>query len=195
MSEGDPDRPLVERVRAELPYGTAAYEELVRKHGSGVYRRAYSILRSESDAEEASQDVFLAVFRGLGRYRFERPFSHWLSIVTLNACRMILRRRAAEQRRRDAVEERTPEAPPSAPRDSLLRDLVLQLLDRIEEGTRLVLLMRFVEGFSYPEIAAQLELSESAVKMRASRGAKQLRALYEEAARTHEPEDLEDAGT
>ncbi len=195
MSEGDPDRPLVERARAELPYGTAAYEELVRKHGGAVYRRAYSILRSESDAEEATQDVFLAVFRGLGRFRFERPFQHWLSIVTLNACRMILRKRAAEQRRRDAVETHSPPPAPTAEPDSLMRDLVLGLLDRIEEGTRVVLLMRFVEGFTFPEIAAQLDLSESAVKMRASRGAKQLRALYEEASRTKGPEESEDGGT
>ena len=182
MSQGDPDRPLVEQARAELPYGTCAYEQLVSKHSGSVYRRAYSILRSEADAEEATQDVFLAVFRGLGRFRFERPFTHWLSIVTLNACRMILRKRAAEQRRRDAAEQEAPvHATSDGPRDTLLRDRVLRLLDRIDEGTRIVLLLRFVEGFTFPEIADQLDLSESAVKMRASRGAKKLRALYEEA--------------
>jgi len=181
VTQGDADRPLVERAKSELPYGTAAYDELVRKHSGAVYRRSYSILRSAPDAEEAAQDVFLAVFRGLPRYRFERPFSHWLSIVTLNACRMILRRRASEQRKREALEHQPEPAPAaSEPRDSLARDHVLALLDQLEPGTRVALLMRFVEGYTYTEIAEQLELSESAAKMRVSRRAKRLRALHQE---------------
>jgi DNA-directed RNA polymerase specialized sigma24 family protein len=42
------------------------------------------------------------------------------------------------------------------------------------------LILRYVEGYSYPELAEALEISESAVKMRVSRGARKLRALYEE---------------
>jgi RNA polymerase sigma-70 factor (ECF subfamily) len=194
MTEGDTDRPLVEQAQTELPYGTAAYDELVRKHSAAVYRRSYSILRSAPDAEEATQDAFLAVFRSLPRFRFERPFSHWLSTVTLNACRMILRRRASEQRKREALEHQ-PELPHAAePPDSLARDRVLTLLDKLDPGTRVALLMRFVEGYTYTEIAEQLELSESAVKMRVSRGAKRLRDLHEEqraAGSTKEAEDVD----
>lgn len=186
MSDGDPDRDLIERAQAELPYGTSAFDELVRKYHSTIFRRAYGILRSGADAEEVTQDVCLSIFRSLGRYRFERPFSHWVSTVTLNACRMTLRRRAAEQRRRDAAgRERTPLDGPQ-PSDSTLRRVVLEMLDEIDEGTRVPVLMRFVEGFTYVEIADQLELSESAVKMRVSRGAKRLRALYEERVATAE---------
>ncbi len=194
MAEGDPDRPLVEQARAELPYGTAAFDELVRKHGRAVFRRSYSILRSASDAEDATQDVFLAVFRALPRYRSERPFSHWLSIITLNACRMILRKRASDQQRQASLERRDPVAVRTEHPDSLARDRVLGLLDRIEEGTRIALLMHFVEGFTYVEIADQLELSESAVKMRVSRGAQQLRALSEESTRRATPEESNDGG-
>ena len=82
--ESDPDRALVERAQAELPYGTTAYNELVRRHTARVYGRAYRILRSSADAEEATQDVFLSVFRNLPRFRFEKPFVHWLNTVTLN---------------------------------------------------------------------------------------------------------------
>ncbi len=182
MAEVDPDRELIERAQAELPYGTAAYDELVRKYSPDVYRRSYRILRSSPDAEEASQDVFLAVYRNLRRFRFEKPFSHWLSTITLNACRMILRRRAQEQRRRSAVaQERPPPDPPL--RNGVLRRVVLELLDTLEPGTRVAVLLRFVDGYTYGEIAEQLELSESAAKMRVSRGAKRLRELYEERAR------------
>ena len=175
----DPDRALVERTKAELPYGTGAFNELVRKYTSRVYGRAYGILRSCSDAEEAVQDVFLAVFRNLARFRFDRPFIHWLNTVTLNACRMILRKRAAEQRRRRAAEEKAPPPEKVVPPDTALRQLVLELLDELDPGTRIPLIMRFVEGYTFPEIASELDLSESAVKMRVSRGSKKLRELYE----------------
>lgn len=78
----DPDRALVEQAQSELPYGTTAYNEIVRKYSSRVCARAYGILRSSADAEEAVQDVFLAVFRTLPRFRFERPFLHWLNTVS-----------------------------------------------------------------------------------------------------------------
>ena len=112
----DPDRPLVERAQSELPYGTAAYNELVRRYSDRVYRRAYRILRSQADAEEAVQDVFLAVFRSVRRYRFEKPFVHWLNTITLNSCRMILRKRASEQRRRSALTERGAQPTAASPR-------------------------------------------------------------------------------
>ncbi len=182
--EQDPDRELVEQAKAELPYGTRAYNALVRKHTGRVYGRAYGILRSRADAEEAVQDVFLAVFRNLPRFRFERPFVHWLNTVTLNACRMILRKRASEQRRRQAAEEQAPPPERPEPPDVVQRRLVLDLLDALDPGTRVPLLLRYVEGYSYPELAKELDLSESAVKMRVSRGAEKLRALYE--ARTGE---------
>lgn len=179
-SNEDPDRELVERAKAELPYGTSAFNELVRRHSSRVYGRAYGILRSSADAEEAVQDVFLATFRNLPKFRFERPFVHWLNTVTLNACRMILRKRASEMRRRRAAHEKAPPPERPSPPDVALRTLVLELLDSIDPGTRVPLLLRFVEGYTYSEIAEQLDLSESAVKMRVSRGAKKLRGLYEE---------------
>jgi RNA polymerase sigma-70 factor (ECF subfamily) len=187
----DPDRSLIEKAQGELPYGTTSYEELVNRHTHKVFRRAYGILRSTQDAEEATQDVWLAVFRNLHKYRFERPFSHWLSTVTLNSCRMILRRRASEQRRRDALEREAP--PPERPTSQDgLRQLLGELLDQLSPGTRIPMLMRFVEGHTYAEIAEHLDLSESAVKMRVSRGSKQLRALYEERATEEEPEGPRD---
>ncbi len=175
----DEDHVLVEKAQGELPYGTIAYETLVTRHSSRVFQRSYRILRSSADAEEATQDVWLAVFRALPRYRFETPFTHWLSAITLNSCRMILRRRAAERRRRDAI-KREPLRPVEAPQtDSGLRALLSELLDQLDPGIRVAMLMRFVEGYTNSEVAEQLDLSESAVKMRISRGSKRLRELYE----------------
>jgi len=70
-----------------------------------------------------------------------------------------------------------PERP--TPPDVALRSLVLELLDELDPGTRVPLILRYVEGYSYPELAEELDLTESAVKMRVSRGTKKLKELYE----------------
>ncbi len=175
----DPDRELVERAQGELPYGTKSFDVLVRRHSPRIYQRAYRILRSQADAEEAVQDVFLAAFKNLPAYRFERPFGHWLNVVTLNACRMLLRKRSQLERKREAVAVEVPRTQSPTPTDPALRAVVLEMLDELDPGTRIPLLMRFVDGHTFGEIAAELDLSESAAKMRVSRGAKRLRELYE----------------
>lgn len=124
--------------------------------------------------------MFLAAFRNLPAFRFDRPFEHWLNVVTLNACRMALRKRSQQERKKEAVADTAPHTATPAPGDPALRSLVLELLDELDPGTRIPLLMRFVEGHAFPEIAQELDLSESAVKMRVSRGAKRLRELYED---------------
>ena len=176
----DPDRELVERAQGELPYGTRSFDELVRRHSARIYQRAYRILRSGPDAEEAVQDVFLAAFRNLPAYRFERPFAHWLNVVTLNACRMALRKRSQQERKKDAVAETGPRSANPSTGDPALRGLVLEILDELDPWTRIPVLMRFVEGHAFGDIAKELDLSESAVKMRVLRGARRLRELYEE---------------
>ncbi|MGI9592576.1 MAG: RNA polymerase sigma factor [Myxococcota bacterium] len=192
MSERDPDRDLVESAQAQLPYGTSAYNELVRRHSDAVYRRCYRILQSEADAEEATQDAFFAVYQGLPRFRPEKPFVRWLSVVTLNSCRMLLRRRASEQRRRAALEAKSPPRPQPAPRNGVLRRLVIGLLDELDPAVRIPVLLHYLEGYTYTEIAEQLDVSESAAKMRVSRGARRLRELYEE--RTLSPPSAAGAG-
>ena len=186
------DSQLVAQAQSELPYGTSAFNVLVRRHSSHVFQRSFRILRSEPDAQDIVQEVFLSVFRNLRKYEPEKPFLHWLNVITLNACRMMLRKRQAEQRRRTAFQDEHEDLPAEAETDPALRRTINLLLDELQPGTRIPLVMRFVEERSYREIATELELSESAVKMRVSRGAKQLRELWE--ARQSHTEAKRDGG-
>ncbi len=52
-------------------------------------------LRREADRDDVSQEVFVKIFANLGQYAGRQPFDHWVSRVTLNACRDWLRRIAA----------------------------------------------------------------------------------------------------
>lgn len=176
----DPDAELVLRCQAGGPDADACFSELVRRHATRIRRRASRILGDDSEAEDVVQEVFVNVHRFLHRYRPDRPFSHWLSVVTLNACRIELRRRAGRDRRHEAYRQdpgRLTET--SLESDPLLREWLEEALDELNPLTRRAILLRAIDGLGYRAIAEHVGLSEPATKMRVLRGLRDLKARYQ----------------
>ncbi len=175
----DPDAELVRRLKAGGPGAGRSFDLLVARHAPRLRRRAAHILGDEHDAEDVVQDVFTNVHRFLDRFTPDRPFSHWLSVVTLNACRIELRRRTARLRRHDAFEA-DPLRPTSAttPGDPLLREVLAEAFAALDPRTRDCIVLRVIEGLSYQEIGRRCGQSEAAVKMRVLRGLRDLRARH-----------------
>jgi RNA polymerase sigma-70 factor (ECF subfamily) len=171
----DPDRRLVDRARRELPYRTAAYQELVARHSAAVFRRAHRLLGSRADAEDVVQEVFLKVFRAIPRVDIRGSFVHWLNAITLNASLRLLDRRRRERRRHEALERHQTAAEPDSGSDPMLRRLLTEALDSLPPQTRVAILLRFADGHSYVEIARMTGEKESTVKMRVARGMRRVR--------------------
>ena len=178
----DPDAELVQRCQAGGPEAALAFSLLVERHAGRIKGRATRILGDESEAEDVVQEVFVNVHRFLHRYRPDRPFSHWLSVVTLNACRIELRRRAGRDRRHEAYRlDPGRDGESRIDGDPLLRDWLDEALDELHPLTRQAILLRVLDGLGYRAIAERLGLSEPATKMRVLRGLKDLRARYDAA--------------
>lgn len=176
----DPDAELVRRCQAGGPDAAASFARLIDRHSARVRRRAARILGDDAEAEDVVQDVFLNVHRFLDRYRPDRPFSHWLSVVTLNACRIELRRRAGRDRRHEAYRiDPARTLSTTLEIDPILREWLDQALDSLHPLTRQCILLRSLEGSTYREIADQVGMSEPAAKMRVLRGLRELRSQYE----------------
>jgi len=175
----DPDADLVHALKRGGPEAGRSFALLVARHGRRLRVRAARILGDECEAEDVVQDVFTNVHRFLDRFTPDRPFSHWLSVVTLNACRVELRRRAARHRRHDALE-----ADPLRPTetaiggDPMLRAALADAFAALEARTRDCIVLRVLEGLSYREIGARCGQSEAAVKMRVLRGLRELRVRH-----------------
>ena len=86
----DPDERLLGRLRAG---DREAFTELVRRHAARVQRLALGVLGNAEDAEDATQEAFLRVFRTIDRFRGEAPLRVWLLRIALHCARDQRRKR------------------------------------------------------------------------------------------------------
>ena len=84
------ERELIARLQKR---DEAAFEELIRQYEKKVYTLCFRMCGNSEDAEEAAQDAFLALWRGIDRFRQESTLSTWIYRLATNACIDTLRRR------------------------------------------------------------------------------------------------------
>jgi RNA polymerase sigma-70 factor (ECF subfamily) len=156
------------------------WEEVVRDHGSRVYRLAYRLTGNSHDAEDLTQDVFIRVFNSLHRFQ-PGTFEGWLHRITTNLFLDSARRR---QKIRfsalaDGSDERLPRrwpTPSDALMDAGLDHDVAAALAALSPEFRAVVVLCDIEGLSYEEISAVLDVKIGTVRSRIHRGRSQLRA-------------------
>lgn len=173
---------LIRRFQQGQP---RAFEALYERFKDYVYRTAFFVTRNSGDAEEAVQETFLDVLRALPNYRVEGParFETWLYRVTVNRCRSSLRRKTLPSADWDEIEERLERIPEPHPNHdpetvALRRERAValwQVVDRLPEAQRVVVLLRYQQGLPYSEIAQTLGISEGTVKSRLYHAHRRLR--------------------
>jgi RNA polymerase sigma-70 factor (ECF subfamily) len=141
------------------------------------------------DAQDASQEVWVRVWRNIKGFRGESAFSTWLYRITLNTCLSLRQREARREKREYAGNEMPylPEPPggDADPETAALsterREEIQAALKHVRAEHRAALVLRHMEGLSYAEIAAVLEVPDGTAKGWVSRGrAAMLVALAEE---------------
>jgi RNA polymerase sigma factor (sigma-70 family) len=160
-----------------------SWEELVRDHGARVYRLAYRLTGNRPDAEDLTQDVVVRVFRSLHRFQ-PGTFEGWLHRITTHLFLASARRR--QKIRFDGLAEGSAERLPSAwpsPSEQLAdADLdhdVAAALAALPPEFRAAVVLCDIEGLSYEEISAVLDVKIGTVRSRIHRGRAQLRAALD----------------
>ena len=164
-----------------------AFAQLVREHSELVYRVAMRIL-GYNDAQDASQEVWIRVWRNIKQFRGDSAFSTWLYKITVNTCLSTRRKEQA----REAWELNSelsylpvPLSYEDDPEDAAVagerREELLRALERVRAEHRAALILRHMEGLSYAEVAQILDVPNGTAKGWVSRGrAALLMALSEE---------------
>ena len=183
--EAASERGLLELCRGGDPQ---AFARLVALHEGMVFNLAARLLGDAEEAKDASQDVFLQVFRTLDRFEGRSSLRTWIFRIVVNQCRN--RQRWWRRRRKDRccpIEELTPaqearlpaavqgDDPYEQARRGEQARLVQAALLRLSFDHRAILLLREVEGLPCEQVAAALRVAEGTVKSRLARAREALR--------------------
>ena len=175
------DRMLAERLKSR---DGSALGALYDSYGSVVYAIALRILRSGSDAEEVTQEVFLYAWEKADHYDAGRgSLIAWLATKARSRSIDRLRERQSRDRRHEALaQESLADFPPPAPgpeRELSLaesRTIVRRALDQLPPEQRETLEIAYFEGLTQAEIAERTRTPLGTVKTRMRQGLLRLRA-------------------
>jgi RNA polymerase sigma-70 factor (ECF subfamily) len=186
------DDQFLERLRRGE---AAAYERLVADQSGEVYALLFRLTNDAEEARDLTQETFLRAFQSINRFRGDSTLKTWIYRIAINQARN--RWRWWRRRRRDATisldatdEQREKPLAATLPsehslnpeQETLARERELHLHDALlslRRSYREAVILRDVEGFSYEEIAATLQISIGTVKSRISRGRLELRKRLE----------------
>ena len=189
------DADLVTRAKQADRDDCAAFELLVRRYQDRVLGNCRYLTGSREDADDMAQEVFVKAFFALSKFEGRSSFQTWLWRIKVNQCLNHLRRGRRERTIDIEAPEldRVPELQVEATAHRVLqteldREVIDRTLDSLPETLRVPLLLRDLDGLSYQEIANDLELSLSAVKMRIKRGREEFRHRYDERVSSNVPQ-------
>jgi RNA polymerase sigma-70 factor, ECF subfamily len=183
------DSELARRVARD---DQGAFEVLMRRHNSRLFRVARGILRDDVEAEDALQDAYLEAYRHMAEFRGGAQLATWLTRIVINQALMRLRRRkrdrvvidlgerladhagAPDPLETDVADEGTESAPRAVLRGEIRR-LLERRIDDLPVAFRMVFIMRDVEDMSVQETADCLAIPAATVRTRLFRARALLR--------------------
>lgn len=149
-------------VRRCLRDDADAMRTLVDRFQADVYGLCVRLLHHRHDAEDATQEVFLRVFRSLRRWDSSRPLRPWIMGIALNRCRTLL----AQRVRRPELADYLQDVAPGRPADDsgeLLREIEAALHE-LRPTYREVFVLFHEQGQPYEDIAAALDRPVGTIK-------------------------------
>ena len=179
---------LAELMRRAASGEDAAFESLVRHFEGMVYSFALQSLRRREDAEDATQEVFLKLWRTLGTWRDEASVKTYIMRIARNTVIDMIRRRNShptdsltvedddnEERQLDIADTDTASNPAAdyARREQI--EAVRRAIDELPPDHREIIILRDINGLSYAEIAEATGLDPGTVKSRLSRAREKLK--------------------
>ena len=157
-----------------------AFDQLVVRHQSAVYRAALAALRNPEDAEEVAQDAFVRAWSNLRRFRGDSSFKTWLLTIAWNQAMSRRRRLASWFRGAASLDDVAEPADGGQRQDVAVHDAQLhrharQAIQSLTPKLRDALLLSQSGDYGYDEIGAMLGIAVGTVKWRISEARRKVR--------------------
>jgi RNA polymerase sigma factor, sigma-70 family len=175
------DEELVEQIVASND--PLLFGKLYDRYAKMVYNKCFGFAKSEDEAEDLTQDVFLQLFIKLRTFKGRSKFSTWLYSFTYNFCVNYVNRNKQLKMRDQSVQvdetdQKFTEEVPDENLFEMKADKLKKSLELISAEDKSLLLLKYQDGASIKELVELLELGDSAVKMRLKRAKERLVEIY-----------------
>lgn len=162
----------------------SAFEVLVKQTYADTYTLAYRLTGNEEDARDVAQDAYLKAWRGISKFRGDAQFSTWMYRITANASSTYMKKR--RRQRTESIDDVGEPAELRYDANPVAQQEAAELLDRLSEAVdalpaklRQVVVLRDVYGLGHDAIATELDITETAAKVRLHRARRKLREVLD----------------
>jgi RNA polymerase sigma-70 factor, ECF subfamily len=171
------DARLAERVAKG---DAAAFDELVGRHMQKAFGVAFRLLGQREDAEDLVQEAFLAALENIESFDSGRDFAPWFYRILFNRCLNARKSRARRQTVDIPLEAHSADPSPLLDAErSELRAHLTRAMDGLPERQRTIVQLCEIEGFSSPEVAQILDISDGTVRWHLHQARRMLRDALE----------------
>jgi len=160
-------------VQQFLDGETKGFDKLVVRYQPLIYNICLQMLGNPSDAEDVTQEIFVAIFKGLRNFKARSALSTWIYRIAINKCISHRRKRPT-----DVHAECDLGIHHNAHEEMQNRRMVRSLLQELAPHYRAVLVLRYFQQLSYEEIGDTLGWSSDKVKCYLSRARKRFKQVY-----------------
>lgn len=168
-----------------------AFEELIKDYKRVAYNIALRVLRNVEDAEDASQEALIKVYKNIQNFNMQSTFKVWMYRIVVNTCLDFKRKKTinavsidenidlgenSEVHREIADDSGNPDA---LVEKNFNSKLVNDAVNKLDDDYKTIIVLRDIQGFSYSEIAEILSCNLGTVKSRLNRARKSLKEILE----------------
>lgn len=166
-------------IKQALSGNRDCYRPLVDKYQKSVYHLACSIIHHSTEAQDITQETFLTAYKNIRKLKDPAKFGSWLYGITRNLCMEALRKRKKEPEYLDPpsllkldaiVEDKVTELTGSD-----ITDMLIVKLENLPDKYQSLLRLKYLQDYSYQEIAEMMDIPTDLVRSRLFEGRKLLR--------------------
>ena len=177
MNNAEPPRLISDCIAGD----EQAIETLVHQYETSVFRLALSIVGETIDANEVTQETFIAALKSLKTYQEKTSFKAWLLTITLNISRSHLRKRKVLERLTTTLTSifRVDSQKQVLPEDKVIQNeteaVIWNSLNKLDEKHKMVVVLKYFHDLSVSEISEILSVNEGTIHSRLHNAREKLR--------------------
>lgn len=181
------DEELIEKIKKG---DIDAYEKIVQKYQDKVFGLIYNIVKKQNDIEDLAQEVFIKVYKNLGKFKGDSSLYTWIYKITVNLCLDELKKKKNVIYLDEKIEVDDGEVNRELPSEDKLQEELYEekelkekmhnCINKLPEKQKIMIVLRDIKGLSYEEISKITDIKLGTVKSQINRARLKLKELLAE---------------